>query len=370
MANNIPSILRYLLLGLLALLAALLPRHLLAQPVQLDTFIATYAKQHEFSGTVLVQQEGKTRYVRSFGSANVQFDIANTNQTRYWIASITKLFTSVLVLQLHEQGKIDLQATIKIYLPDYQGQGADNVTVHQLLNHTAGLENFDQVKSLEQALTQGLPTYQTPYTSDQLLAKFCSGPLVHVPGTAFDYNNADYVILGKIIERITGRTYEQALQERILAPLAMTDTGVLHHHDIVKGLASTYSYRDDLKALSNDFPVYPENWYAAGAMYSTVGDVLKFSDALFGSRLLKKQTIALLTKPGLDEYGYGLWVYETQVAESKYRVAKRPGRIMGAQAQLYRFLDKDLTVVILGNTASTDLDSFVAEIGKTTITGS
>ena len=361
-------VLRQLIAWLLAFLSALLPQHLQAQPSDVDAFIAAYAKEHDFNGTALVQQDGKIRYQHSFGSANFQFDIPDTNQTRYRIASITKAFTSVLILQLHEQGKVDLQATIGTYLPDYRGEGARKVTLHQLLNHTSGLENFDQVKSMEEALTQGVPVYQAPYTSDQLLRKFCSGPLVHAPGTTFDYNNSDYIILGKIIERVTGKTYEQALEERILAPLGMADTGVLHQRDIVKGLASTYFYREDLKALSNDLPVYPENWYAAGAMYSTAADVLKFSDALFGSRLLKKETVALMTRPGLDDYGYGLWVYETKVGDRKYRVAKRPGRIMGAQSQLYRFLDEDVTVILLSNTGTTDLDEFVAEIGKRVVT--
>lgn len=340
-----------------------------AQPrsAGLDGFIAAYARQHDFNGTVLVQQDGKRRYGHSFGLSNLEHGVANNDQTRYWIASITKLFTAALVLQLQEEGKLDLQATVARYLPDYAVDGADRITVHQLLNHTSGLRNFDQVKSLEQALTEGLPTYQAPYTSEQLVRKFGSGPLLHAPGTTFDYNNGDYLLLGKIIERVTGKTYEQALRERILAPLGMHDTGMLRHADVVKGLASTYSYRDDLKAMSNDFPVYPENWYAAGAMYSTVNDVLKFSDALFGLRLLRKETLVLLTTPGLDDYGYGLWVYETRIGKDKYRVAKRPGRIMGAQAQLYRFLDRDLTVVILGNTANTDLDEFVSRIGKAAI---
>ena len=340
-----------------------------AQPrsAGLDGFIAAYARQHDFNGTVLVQQDGKRRYGHSFGLSNLQHGVANNDQTRYWIASITKLFTAALVLQLQEEGKLDLQATVARYLPDYAVDGADTITVHQLLNHTSGLENFDQVKSLEQALTEGLPTYQAPYTSEQLVRKFGSGPLLHAPGTTFDYNNGDYLLLGKIIERVAGKTYEQVLRERILAPLGMHDTGMLRHADVVKGLASTYSYRDDLKALSNDFPVYPENWYAAGAMYSTVNDVLKFSDALFGPRLLREETRVLLTTPGLDDYGYGLWVYETRIGKDKYRVAKRPGRIMGAQAQLYRFLDRDLTIVILGNTANTDLDEFVSRIGKAAI---
>jgi len=336
----------------------------LAQPAAPDAFIASYAGEHDFNGTILVQKNGEITYAKSFGLANRPFKVPNTNETKYRIASITKAFTSVLILQLQEQRKLDLQRTIRTYLPDYAGEGADKVTIHQLLNHTSGIANFDKVTDAAAALTSGLPTYQTPYTSDQLLAKFCSGKLVHEPGKVFDYNNADYIILGKIIERLAGAPYEQVLAERILRPLKLEHTGLLHQSDMIEGLADTYFYRDDLKALVPDLPVYPENWYAAGALYSTARDVLAFSNALFGGKLLKKETLALMVTPGLDDYGYGVWSYETKVGGRKYRVVKRPGRIMGAQTQLYRFLDEDVTVIILSNTGTTDLDEFVAEIGK------
>jgi D-alanyl-D-alanine carboxypeptidase len=148
-------------------------------------------------------------------------------------------------------------------------------------------------------------------------------------------------VLGKIIERAYGQTYEQVLKEKILQPLGMKHTGMLHQSDVIDGLADTYFFREDLKALVNDLPVYPENWYAAGAMYSTVEDVLAFSNALFGStKLLKKKTLALMVTPGLDDYGYGVWSYETKIDGKKHRVVKRPGQIMGAQSQLYHFLGR------------------------------
>lgn len=349
----------------LFLIAALLvPPALFSQPATPAGFIAAYAKEHNFNGTVLVQKDGKTLYLHSFGMANLPFQVPNTPRTKYKIASITKVFTSVLILQLQEQGKIDLRKPIGTYLPDYSGEGAGKVTVHQLLNHTSGLANFDSVKDAETALKSGLPTYQTPYTSDQLLERFCSGKLVNPPGTVFDYNNGDYIVLGKILERVYGETYEKVLADRILRPLKMKDTGLLHQSDIVPGLADTYFLRDDLKSLAPDLPVYPENWYAAGAMYSTVHDLLTFSDALFAGKLLKKETLALMTRPGLDDYGYGLWAYDTTIRGKKHRAVKRPGQIMGAQSQLYRFLDEDVTIILLSNTGTTDLDEFVAEIGK------
>lgn len=156
------------------LLALLLPSSLLAQATTPDLFVAGYAKEHNFNGTILIQKNGAIRYARSFGLANRSFQVPNTNQTKYKIASITKLFTSVLILQLHEQGRLDLNRTIGTYLPDYAGEGSGKVTIHQLLNHTSGFANFDTVKDVETAIRSGVPVYQTPYTSDQLLAKFAA----------------------------------------------------------------------------------------------------------------------------------------------------------------------------------------------------
>jgi D-alanyl-D-alanine carboxypeptidase len=331
-----------------------------------DAYIAEYAEAHDFHGTILVQKSRRIVLARSYGLANLEHQRPNTARTRYKIASITKLFTATLILQLRDQGRIDLDQPIRAYLPDYAGEGADKVSVHQLLNHTSGLPNFDQVKDAQTAINQGIPVYQTPYSSDQLLARFCSGNLVHAPGKTFDYNNCDYIVLGKIIERLHGKPYAQVLKELILQPLEMHDTDMLKQSDVIPGLADTYFLRDDLKALAPDLPVYPENWYAAGAMYATAEDLLKFSSALFAPTLISKESLALLLTPGLDDYGYGLWTYSTKIDGTSYRVAKRPGQIMGAGTQLYRLLDQDITIVILSNVGNTDLDEFVAGIAKRT----
>lgn len=349
---------------LLIIAAWLLPSVAEAKNPVPAPFIAQYAKEHNFNGTVLIAERGKPTYQRSFGLANFEFSIPSTNTTKYKIASITKAFTAVLILQLQEQGRIDLQNPIGAYLPDYAGEGSDKVTIHQLLNHTSGIDNMDKVTSLEDAIANGLPPYQAPFTSDQILTKFASGKLVHAPGTAFDYNNADYVILGKIIERVYGKPYDAVLKERILTPLGLVNTGMMRQHVIVKGLADTYFYRDDIKLLVPDFPAYPENWFAAGALYSTAGDILKFSNAVFDGKLLRPSSLALMIKPSMDDYGYGVWSYEAKVGNAVKHIIKRPGQIMGRQTQLYRYIEDGVTIIILSNTGTADLNEFVTSIGK------
>ncbi|HEX2718519.1 MAG TPA: serine hydrolase domain-containing protein [Gemmatimonadaceae bacterium] len=322
------------------------------------------ARRSDFSGTILVERDGRTLFHEGFGLADRSFAIPARADTRYKIASITKAFTAALVLQLHEEGKVDLDASIRRYLPAYRGDGAERVTLRQLLNHTSGIENFDQVKTLEEAVTKGIPAYQLPHTTDQLLEEYSSGKVRGEPGKVFDYNNADYVILGKVIERVVGAAYDSVLAQRILRPLAMTNTGMLNWRDVVPRLAPTYMKVGNGVPLIHDLPVYPENWYAAGALYSTTSDLLKFAQALYGGRLLKPESLTLMLTPGLDEYGFGLWARSVDIDGRPHRVAQRPGGIMGANTLMLRYLDDGVTVIILGNTDAADVDALGFAIGR------
>ncbi|HSX62524.1 MAG TPA: serine hydrolase domain-containing protein [Tahibacter sp.] len=329
-----------------------------------DAFITAYAREHRYSGTVLVAERGTISYEQSFGLANRAFGVPNTPDTVYKAASITKAFTAVLVLQLAEQRRLDLDAPFGDYLRAYRGNGARKVTLRQLLNHTSGLPNFDQVTDLKTALAQGIPNYQRPATSAQLLDGYCSGDLVAEPGARFDYNNCDYIVLGRVLEAASGQTFDALLRERLLEPLKLRHTGLLRQSAIVERLADTYLYREDLGALANDLPVYAENWYAAGSLYATARDLLAFSDALFDGRLLTAESLTAMTTPGLDDYGYGVWSYSMKLAGGAQRVVKRPGRIMGAQSLWFRLVDADVTLILLANTDAVDLDEFAAAIAR------
>lgn len=134
---------------------------------------------------------------------------------------------------------------------------------------------------------------------------------------------------------------------------------------MIDRLANTYFQRDDSKVLTNDLPVYMNNWYAAGAMYSTVDDVLKFANALFNGKLLKQETLGKMFTSGLGEYGYGVWVYKDyEINSQMFTIIKRPGSIMGAQAMLFHILEDNSTIVILSNTDKVGLDEFAAKIAQ------
>jgi CubicO group peptidase (beta-lactamase class C family) len=334
------------------------------QPSDCENFIVTYAKEHNYNGTVLTSRAGKITYQNSFGLANREFKIPATNETRYKIASVTKTFTAVLIMQLVEKGEISLEDPIIKYLPRYKGEAAVKVTVHQLLNHTSGMENIDTITSQAGAIRNGIVHYQLPFTIDSLIAKFCSGRLVNVPGEKFDYNNAEYIILGRIIEEIYKKSFGQVLSEKILVPLNMMNTGMVNQDTIIDNLASSYFTNSTLNKLVNDLPVYFENWYASGAMYSTARDLNKFAEALYGGKLLKPASLDLMLTPGLDKYGFSVWVDDIEVKGKNYKIIFRPGSIMGTNAAFYHIPEKNITVILLTNTDMSDTDNYVYQIAK------
>lgn len=322
-----------------------------------------------FSGVVTITQNGRERFRRGYGLADRAFQVPVALDTRFRIASITKLFTAVLVLKLVEQRVLDLDAPISRYLPDYPGGGSDAVTLRQLLNHTSGIAQFDRVASLDEALLNGLPNYQRPLTPAQLLALCCSDPLARPPGEGFDYNNADYIVLGKIIERVTNEPYDRALARLILEPLGLRDTGLASWDQMVPRLSPTYYRRPSTQHFANDLPFFWQNAYAAGALHSSPDDVQRFANALFEGRLLNSTSMQALLAPRLDEYGLGLWSYSFTRAGVRHRVAKRPGSIMGANSMVYRLLDRGVTIVILANSNAVDLDELAQRLAEAMLDG-
>jgi CubicO group peptidase (beta-lactamase class C family) len=343
------------------LLLTILAAPISGQPQVNYDFIKTYALEHHFSGTIHIQKGEAVQFHESYGFANLQFRVPNTPEIRYKIASITKLFTSVLIMQLNEQGKIDLNSSIKNYLPDYGGQGAEKITIRHLLNHTSGLP-YVGPSSKEDALENGIPELQLPHSVDKLISEYYSRDLVNEPGSSFSYSNGEYLILGRIIERIYQKSFAEVLSQQILEPMDMQDSGLLFQYQVIDNLADSYFTMNDSSGLVNDLPVYIENWYSAGAMFSTCADLQKFSRALYSGKLLKQESMEQLLVPGLDQYGFGIWVYDQEVKNRQYKVYKRPGDIMGSRTQFVYLPELDLSIIMLANPDAADLDDFVYQI--------
>jgi CubicO group peptidase (beta-lactamase class C family) len=315
-----------------------------------------FNQERQFNGAVLVATDGKIDYLRGVGIANRQYQHEIDSKTRFKIASITKTFTAVLILQLYEKGKLDLNATIGTYLGDYKGQGRDRVTIHHLLTYSSGIPNCEG--------DTGIAVYQAPISVDDFIIKYCSGNLEFEPGKQFSYNNGDYVLLGRIIEKITGKSFSQNLEDAILRPLQMENTNMLYSKDIITGLADTYNIDDSTQVFYKDDPMYIENYFSAGAMYSTVEDLLKFDEGIFSHKLLGKKTVELMLTPYPELYGvaYGFWVSEATFGDQTFKVANRLGSIWGANAIWLHLLDNKKTFIVLSNTNGTNLLDLTAQL--------
>ena len=317
---------------------------------------AAHAKG-EFSGAVLVTQGERVLYEGAMGEADRSWKIANDfKTTRYRICSITKQFTALLVLQQVETGKLKLDGKISDYLPQFRAETGTKITVRDLLQSASGLPQ----------LPEEFYVSEDPKMTDALyvLQKYLQGDLVATPGEEFNYNNADYLVLGAILEAVTGRGYAANLQEKILQPLGMTQSGLLQNETVVPHLAEGYTYKDG--DYRNEGFVQIQNFGAAGAMYSTVGDLLRWDQALMSHRLLSQKLTEEMFAPSakLGFVALGSWTYEAELADGEsHRLTERQGAINGFSA-LNLFSPKDkVAVIFLGNVETQTLFRTYAKQG-------
>lgn len=316
---------------------------------KINELISTYADYEKFNGTVLVADAGEIIYQKGFGLANMEWDIPNQTDTKFRIASITKQFTAMLIVQLAAANKLDLHAPISTYLPAYPKKNGDQITIHHLLTHTSGTPEFDvfiNYRDIE----------RDRYHPEELMALFADQALEFTPGARFQYSNPGYVILGIIIEKITGKSYEQALQEKIFMPLEMNNTGYDHHITVLKNRASGYARTYLRGNYINTNYVDMSIPYAAGSMYSTVEDLYLWDQALYTEKLLPKKYLDLLFEAYIParrrHYGYGWFIDEMPIGKTEDRVPtiSHGGGINGFNTLITRMPANKSLVLLLNNT--------------------
>ncbi|QLG45852.1 serine hydrolase domain-containing protein [Costertonia aggregata] len=319
--------------------------HVNSQTKELQSFLDTYTKENHFNGNILITKNDKVLFFKSYGMANQEFDIPNNRETKFKVASITKLFTSVLIYKLIDEGKLTLEKTIYEVLPNYKGEGTKKVNIHQLLTSTSGIEGLE---------SGGDMVYEKKYTSDEVYHKFASGKLDTIPGTKFSYNNADYIILGKVLEEIHQKPFKTILKEQILDPLELNNTGILNYK-VIDNLATTYWWNTEANQFERDIPYYGENYGASGNMYSNLGDLNTFSNALYSGKLISEKSLTKLLEPvegvkDFDSYASGLWSFSFPIGnEQRHHGASRPGNIWGTEGMLFRLIEKEMNITILSN---------------------
>ncbi|UCC40551.1 MAG: serine hydrolase [Candidatus Aminicenantes bacterium] len=314
---------------------------------KIDEFVQIHHDYGIFSGTVLVAWKGKVIFKKGYGMANIEWNIHNKPNTKFRIGSITKQFTSMLIMQLVEKGKIDLEGKLVDYLPYYRKDTGEKVTIHQLLTHMSGIPSYTSMPNFFEEISRD------PYPVKEFIQKYCSGDLEFEPGAKFSYNNSGYFILGAVIEEVTGKTYEEVLKEKILDPLGMKGTGYDHHDTIIKNRAT--GYRKTLDGYENSPYLDMSLPYAAGSLYSTVEDLYLWDQALYTEKLLSKKMKDLMFKVYSSArgqgYGYGWFIGEKKLPESEEKLNKisHGGGINGFNTLIERYIDDRHLVVLFNN---------------------
>lgn len=342
----------------LVLLLPLLSLTTHGQHTKLDALVKHYQARNHFNGSVLIARNGKIDYLTYAGLANRTDQVKYSAQSKFHIFSLTKTFTAVLILQLQEQGRIHLDSSIATYYPSYRGEAARKATIRNLLTYSSGRAHEDM-----QSLAEAYNT--TIWPLDSFIARYCSDRLVQIPGTSFTYNNGDFIILGKIIELLYGEAYEDVLRKKILIPLHMHHTNYLHHDDIIPHLDQAYFHHDTVPlTFYQPTNYYIDNYFSAGAMYSTPTDLLLFDQALFTHKLLKKETIDLMltSYEHLGDVALGFWVYAKKLGQKQYRLSERQGYGYGHHANWVHLIDENITLILMSNTNTVDLNKMRWEI--------
>src|SRR5277367_2180757 len=316
---------------------------------KIDKLASQYADCCSFTGTVLVSEHDKVIFKKGYGLANREWNIPNTPDVKFRLGSITKQFTSMLIMQQVAKGTIKLDGHLSDYLPYYRQDTGSKVTISQLLSHTSGIPSYTDDPKFFADVSRNY------YPVEDFVKKFCSGDLQFDPGTKFHYDNSGFFLLGAILEHVTGKTYEALLKENILGPLGMRDSGYDHYADILPKRAS--GYQQELTGIENARYLDMSLPYAAGSLYSTVEDLYKWDQALYTDKLISDDLKQKLFTPNLENYGYGWDIRAVPAGEpgAGQTVISHGGGINGFNTYEQRFVaDHDL-IVIFNNTPGASL---------------
>jgi CubicO group peptidase (beta-lactamase class C family) len=341
-------------------IVALASSNVLAQPAaaRIDTFMKRAVDYGQFNGAILVIDRGQRVYERAFGEANREWHVPNTVSTRFEIASMTKPMTAILVMQLVQEGKVRLDAKVSEYVPYYPPETGRRITVEQLLNHTSGLQQ--DIGFIDDPITAAVNADML--SNDSLVKIIAKRPLLFEPGTQFGYSSDAYAVLGAIIEHVTGRSYWDALRERVLQRAGMSETGVSVLRPIVPRRASGYAQTWDGYENAPHIGVTP-----AGGLYSTLGDIERFDRALYTDALVNEESKRLLFAARSVITAYG-WKTSEDTLRSGVtrRVLRTTGGLPGFGAVMVRVPSLRRTIIMLTNirTMTWRLEDFAVSIGR------
>jgi CubicO group peptidase (beta-lactamase class C family) len=317
---------------------------------ELDAYLEQAAASDAFSGAVLIAKNDRPIFEKAYGMANRSNSTPNKIDTKFDLGSMNKMFTSVAIAQLVESGKLSFTDTVAKLLPDYPNKVvAEKVSVHQLLTHTSGLGNYQNETYIG--------NLNKMKAVADLLPLFANEPLAFEPGTKMVYSNSGFVVLGLIIEKVSGQNYFDYVKEHIFKPAGMVNTDSYEQSANVANMAIGYMRMNDKGMPDPSLPlrentaIRPAKGSPAGGGYSTLGDMLRFSLALRGNKLLSKKYTDIVTTGKVEvagpdrKYAYG---FGDNVIDGKHIVGHNGGG-PGVGANFDMFPEAGYTTVILTN---------------------
>jgi len=326
---------------------------------KIDRLVSINAGYGNFNGSILVVEQGKVIYKKAFGKADFDKNILNKTDTKFRLASVSKQFTAMLIMQLVAENKLNLNVPVTTYLPEYPAENGGKITIHHLLAHTSGLPNYTSFPNYRDIMG-------TPKSPGELVRLFSELALEFNPGENFSYSNSGYILLGYLIEKVTGKKYEQVLTEKIFDPLNMVNSGYDHNDALATNMASGFDKKLNsyVSASYLDMSVP----FAAGALYSTVEDLALWDQALYTEKLLPKkymdQMFKKQTPPNGPGYGYGWMTGARSVGNSgeKIESVSHGGSINGFNTIIVRIPSDKILITILNNTGEAPLNEMAQSI--------
>lgn len=304
-------------------------------PQLMDDYMNAEFNVKEFNGSVLVVQKGKTVFQKSYGMADREWTVPNTNQTKFRIGSVTKQFTAASILQLNEKGKLQLDDKLSKYFPDYPK--GDSVTIHMLLNHTSGIKNYTDIPEF-------WPKAILPLSHDSMVALFKNKPYDFSPGTRWNYSNSGYYLLGLIVEKASGKKFSDYLQQEVINRAGLKNTSMDRLDSVLAFRAKGYA-KKSTGGFGQAMFISMEGPYSAGAMFSTPEDLVSWTKALHEKKILSPGLTEKMMTPYLGNYGYGLLI---DSLKSHKRVWHNGG-IPGFSTHLAYYPADDVYVTAISN---------------------
>jgi CubicO group peptidase (beta-lactamase class C family) len=315
---------------------------------KIDTLISDYATQNLFSGAVLVAHKGKILFKKAYNLADRELNVANTTAMKFRIASLTKQFTALAILQLQEKKLLSISDPLSKFVPNFT-QG-DMITLHHLLSHSSGIPNITFFADF------GTKCLQPTTLSEEVeYLRSNSTQLDFKPGTKYTYSNSNYIILSYIIEKVSGQSFESYLQDYILKPLGMHDSGLENLSQIIPNRTSGY-VRNDTQI--KNAPYFDFSWaVGSGGMYSTIEDMYRWNRALYANqqKIASPESFKQLFAPHTPIaahipnfwYGYGLALEECEFG----LCISHEGNINGFSSYTTHYTKDDTSIIILSNFA-------------------